>query len=104
MRWVGSIFHATHTNLSLPAGKGKVYPRVMSKSENTPERNKGGRCLELRTFTSMEAENRAEDERRARMSVAERLQEFAAIQERVFGTAWTLTPMQKTLVSEKRQE
>jgi len=52
----------------------------------------------------MEAENRAEDERRARMSVAERLQEFAAIQERVFGTAWTLTPMQKTLVSEKRQE
>jgi hypothetical protein len=45
-------------------------------------------CRRVEIFTSFDQENRAEDERRAAMDVAERLREFGVLLARVRGPAW----------------
>ena len=46
-------------------------------------------------FSSFEEENRAEHRRLAAMSPEERCQEMAVLQERVWGSRWTSTPIEK---------
>ncbi len=44
--------------------------------------------IRVQLFESFDSENKAEASRRADLSSTERMKEFAAIQERVWGTAW----------------
>lgn len=52
-------------------------------------------------FTSFEEENEAERRRRAEMSPEQRLEEFAAVQERLWGDLWTSVPMAKVATWEQ---
>lgn len=55
----------------------------------------------VQVFSSFEKENRAERERRAKMTPAERCREMAALQVRQWGRRWTSTPIVKTARWEK---
>jgi hypothetical protein len=55
----------------------------------------------LKVFFSLEEENDDEHRRLAKMSPGMRLQEFAALQERVWGRKWTHDPMVRTVKIEK---
>ncbi len=44
---------------------------------------------QVRFYTSFEEENEAEYQRRARMTPQERMQEFALLQKRQWGSKWT---------------
>lgn len=63
--------------------------------------NKKKRDLQVKVFSSFEEENRAEHRRLARMTPMERLEEFAILQERMWGTKWTKEPMVKIASYEK---
>lgn len=56
---------------------------------------------QVRFFDSFEDENEAEHRRLANMSPRERLQEFAALQERRWGKGWTSVPMVKKATWER---
>lgn len=56
---------------------------------------------EVRFFASFEDENAAEHRRLANMNPQERLQEFAAVQERRWGNGWTSVPMVKKATWER---
>jgi hypothetical protein len=56
---------------------------------------------EIRVFSSLEEENNFEYERLASMTPDERLEEFAVIQERVWGKTWTSKPIKKIASWEK---
>ena len=51
-------------------------------------------------FSSFEEENRAEYQRRSKLSLADRIQEFSAIQQRIWGKDWTSKPIIKKAVFE----
>jgi len=53
--------------------------------------------LKIQVFNSFEEENKAEYTRRASMTPAQRMQEFAIIQERAFGKAWTSEKIKKVV-------
>lgn len=59
------------------------------------------RTIKATSFSSFTEENIAEYARRARMTVAERFAEFAVIQERAFGKAWTEAPIERIATMEK---
>jgi len=59
-----------------------------------------GRCR-IRCYSTFDEENRAECIRRAELSFEERWREFAALQARVFGKAWTETPMVRQIRVER---
>ena len=59
------------------------------------------RNLRVEVFSSFEDENRAEHRRLAKMTPFERLDEFAILQERVWGKKWTDEPMVKIATYEK---
>ena len=52
-------------------------------------------------FSSFVEENKAEYQRRARMSPEERVREFSVLQERVWGKNWTSMPIKKIATYEK---
>jgi hypothetical protein len=52
-------------------------------------------------FSSFEDENNAECKRFARMTPTQRLDEFAILQERVWGEKWTREPMRRIASIEK---
>jgi hypothetical protein len=52
-------------------------------------------------FSSFEEENDAECDRLARMTPTQRLDEFAILQERVWGEKWTREPMRRIASIEK---
>ena len=49
----------------------------------------------VKIYSSYDDENRAERERRARMTAAERCREMATLQVRRWGESWTSTPIVK---------
>ena len=49
----------------------------------------------VRVYTSFEEQEKAEIDRRSAMSIQERLNEFAIIQQRAWGKAWTDDPIRK---------
>jgi hypothetical protein len=49
----------------------------------------------VRIYSSFEAENQAEAERRGRMTPEERMRELAVLQDRVWGKDWREKPMIK---------
>ncbi len=49
----------------------------------------------IEVFSSFEEENAAEHRRLAAMSPDERCEEMAVLQERVWGSQWTSTPIEK---------
>jgi hypothetical protein len=51
------------------------------------------RDMPIEVFSSIEEENLAEYRRRARMTPTERMEEFAILQERVWGNKWTKEPI-----------
>lgn len=53
------------------------------------------RSAVFRLFASFEEENNAEHERLASLTPLQRWQEFAVLQRRAFGDAWTEEPMVK---------
>lgn len=53
------------------------------------------RKLKVSVFSSFEDENRAEHRRLASMTPEQRWDEFAVLQERVWGEKWTNTPIEK---------
>lgn len=59
------------------------------------------RDMSIEVFSSIEEENRAEYARRARMTPMERMEEFAILQERVWGDKWTKEPIVKVISFEK---
>ncbi len=59
------------------------------------------RDMPIEVFSSIEEENRAEYGRRARMTPMERMEEFAILQERVWGNKWTKEPIVKVISFEK---
>jgi hypothetical protein len=54
-----------------------------------------GKNLKVAVYSSFEQENQAEYLRLARMKPSQRLDEFAVLQERVWGAEWTKKPMKK---------
>ncbi len=56
---------------------------------------------DVRFFASFEDENAAEHRRRPNMTPQERLEEFAALQERRWGSSWTSVPMVKKATWER---
>jgi hypothetical protein len=52
-------------------------------------------------FSSIDQENEAEYRRRAKMTPAQRLDEFATLQERLWGRRWTHEPMKRIVSIEK---
>ena len=54
----------------------------------------------VRIYNSFEEQEKAEIARRNAMSVQERFHEFAVIQERVWGEAWTETPIVRKVTFE----
>ncbi len=59
------------------------------------------RDMPIEVFSSNEEENLAEYRRRARMTPMERMEEFAILQERVWGDKWTKEPIVKIIRFEK---
>ena len=59
------------------------------------------RDMTIKVFSSIEEENLAEYRRRARMTPMERMEEFAILQERVWGNKWTKEPIVKVIRFEK---
>lgn len=59
------------------------------------------RVLAVKVFSSFAEENRAEHRRLASLTPAQRLKEFALLQERVWGTKWTKDRIVKTARIEK---
>lgn len=59
------------------------------------------RDMPIKVFSSIEEENLAEYRRRARMTPMERMEEFAILQERVWGDKWTKEPIIKVIRFEK---
>lgn len=59
------------------------------------------RDMPIEVFSSIEEENLAEYRRRARMTPMERMEEFAILQERVWGKKWTKEPIKKVIRFEK---
>lgn len=59
------------------------------------------RDMLIEVFSSIEEENLAEYRRRARMTPMERMEEFAILQERVWGNKWTKEPIVKVISFEK---
>jgi len=59
------------------------------------------RDMPIEVFSSIEEENLAEYRRRAQMTPGERMEEFAILQERVWGSKWTKEPMVKVIRFEK---
>jgi hypothetical protein len=59
------------------------------------------RDIPIKVFSSIEEENLAEYRRRARMTPMERMEEFAILQERVWGDKWTKEPIKKVISIEK---
>ncbi|MCP5047040.1 MAG: hypothetical protein GY940_07695 [bacterium] len=59
------------------------------------------RDMPIEVFSSIEEENLAEYRRRARMTPMERMEEFAILQERVWGNKWTKEPIVKVISFEK---
>lgn len=55
------------------------------------------RNLKIQVFNSFEEENKAEYSRRYSMTPDQRMQEFAIIQERVYGKAWTSEKIKKVV-------
>jgi len=53
--------------------------------------------LKIQVFNSLEEENKAEYARRASMTPAQRMREFAILQERAFGKAWTSEKIKKVV-------
>jgi hypothetical protein len=51
----------------------------------------------VQIFNSLEEENQAEYFRRKSMTPEQRMQEFALLQERAFGKAWTSEKIRKTV-------
>jgi len=60
-----------------------------------------GKPRPVAIYRSFAAENRAEDERRARASTQERLAEFASLPARGKGPSWTTTPIARTASVER---
>ncbi len=56
---------------------------------------------EVEVFTSFEEENKAENQRRKKMTQKEIFEEFSAIQDRRWGKNWHLKPIVKKVVIEK---
>ena len=54
----------------------------------------------VRIYNSFEEQEKADIARRNAMSIKERLNEFAVIQERVWGKAWTDTPIVRKVTFE----
>ncbi len=59
------------------------------------------RDMPIEVFSSIEEENLAEYRRRMRMTPMERMEEFAILQERVWGDKWTKEPIVKVISFEK---
>lgn len=59
------------------------------------------RDTRVAVFTSFDEENQVEIRRRAAMSPEERLEEFAALQERLWGELWTSVPMARVATWER---
>jgi hypothetical protein len=59
------------------------------------------RELRVTVFSSFEDENRAEHRRLAHLTPMQRLEQFAILQERMWGTKWTKDRMIKTATFEK---
>jgi hypothetical protein len=59
------------------------------------------RKLKIQLFNSFEEENKAEHARRASMTPAERMREFAVLQERAFGKNWTSEKIKKVVSYER---
>ena len=55
------------------------------------------RNLKVQFFDSFEEENKAEHTRRASMTPTQRMREFAILQERAFGKAWTSEKIKKVV-------
>jgi len=55
------------------------------------------RNMPIEVFSSIEEENLAEYRRRASMTPMERMEEFAILQERMWGDKWTKEPMVKVI-------
>lgn len=55
----------------------------------------------VKIFTSFADENRYEEERRQKMTVEDRIKEFAVIQERRWGGGWRSRPIVKKVTFEK---
>ncbi|MFA6715046.1 MAG: hypothetical protein WC082_12340 [Victivallales bacterium] len=53
------------------------------------------KSLKIQVFNSLEEENKAEYSRRKAMTPEQRMREFALLQERVFGKAWTSEKIKK---------
>ncbi len=65
------------------------------------KRTKKKRDLRVTVFSSFEDENRAEHRRLAHLTPMQRLEEFAILQERMWGTKWTKDRMKKIATYEK---
>lgn len=59
------------------------------------------RELRVEVFSSFEDENRAEHRRLALLTPMQRMEEFAILQERMWGKKWTEEPMVKIVTIEK---
>ena len=59
------------------------------------------RNLKIQFFSSFEEESIAEYKRRSSQSYTERMNEFAQLQERCWGKAWTKEKMKKIVSFEK---
>ena len=55
----------------------------------------------VKIYKSFEEESLADSRRRSSMTISERLDEFAIIQERVWGELWTKTPISKKVSFEE---
>jgi hypothetical protein len=55
----------------------------------------------VKLFSSFEDENQYKSERRKKMTVEERLREFAIIQDRRWGSDWRSQPITKKVTIEK---
>jgi len=55
----------------------------------------------VKIYNSFEEEASADTRRRSSMPISERLEEFAVLQERVWGELWTKTPISKKVSFEE---
>jgi hypothetical protein len=55
------------------------------------------KSLKVQVYNSFEAENKAEYARRKAMTPAQRMHEFALLQERVYGKNWTSEKIKKVV-------
>ena len=61
------------------------------------------RNLKVEIFYSFEEENKADKKRYSRMTLEERLSEFAFLQERKWGTEWATGSIKKIVSFEKTE-